>query len=71
MLPADKFCLDNFGDVKEALVVQHAVNVFSALLAKLLISLKFSSLLIFILKFFQPQSYALDNIRSFLGQLFL
>ena len=37
-MPADKLCLDDFRNVREALVVQHAIDVFLALLAKLLIS---------------------------------
>ena len=58
MMPADELCLDNFWDVGEALVVQNLVNVFPALLAKLLISLELPGLLVFILEFLQPQSHA-------------
>ena len=70
-MPADELCPDDFRDVGEALVVHHAVNVFPALLAKLLIGLQFPSLFVFILEFMQPQSHAANNIGSFLGQLFL
>ena len=47
----DKFYLNNFWDIKEAFVVQDPVNIFPALLAKLLIALELLSLLVFILKF--------------------
>ena len=70
-MPTDKLSPNDFGDVGEALVVQHAVNVFTALLAELLVSPKLSSLLVFILKFLEPQSHAPDNIKPFLGQLLL
>ena len=51
MVPTDKFCLDDFRDVKKALVVQHAVNVFPVLLANLLIGLELPGLLVFGLQF--------------------
>ena len=38
-MSADELRPDNFQDVKEALVVQDAVDVVSALLAKLLVGL--------------------------------
>ena len=37
MVPADELCLDDFQNVREALVVQHVVDVFPALLAGLLV----------------------------------
>ena len=42
-MSADEFCLDDFRDVGEALVVQDAVNVVPALLAELLVGLLVSS----------------------------
>ena len=39
VMPTNKLCLDDFRDVREAPVVQDAVNVVSALLAELLIGL--------------------------------
>ena len=50
-MPADELRLDDFWDVKKALVVQDPVNVFSALLAKLLISSELLGLLVFGLQF--------------------
>ena len=70
-MPANKLRPDDFGDVGEALVVQQAVNVFLALLAKLLVSSELPGLLVFILEFLQPQSHASDDIKPFFGQLFL
>ena len=55
VMPTNKLCPDDFQDVGEALVVQHAVNVVSALLAKLLVGLlvgpQLSSLLVLGLQF--------------------
>ena len=53
VMPADELYPDDFWNIREALVVQDPVNVFLALLAKLLISLEFLSLLVFLLKFLQ------------------
>ena len=47
MVPANELCLDDFRDIGEALVVQHAVNVFPALLTKLLIGPQLLGLLVF------------------------
>ena len=38
-MPINKLCSDDFRDVREALVVQDAVDVIPALLAKLLVGL--------------------------------
>ena len=48
---AEKLRSDDFRDVGEALVVQHAANIFSALLAKLLIGFQLLGLLVFGLQF--------------------
>ena len=50
-MPADELHLDYFEDIREALVMQHAVNVFPAMLAKLLIGPQLPSLLVFVLQF--------------------
>ena len=71
MVFADKLCLNNFWDVRKALVMQNTINVFPALLAELLIGLKFSSLLVFILKFLQFQAHIAYDVKPFLNQLFL
>ena len=47
MMLANKLCLDNYRDVKKALVVQNAVTVIPALLAKLLVDFQLPSLLVF------------------------
>ena len=47
MVLTDELRLDDFWDEGEALVVQHVVDVFPALLAKLLISSQFPRLLVF------------------------
>ena len=38
-MPTNKFCSDDFRDIGEALMVQHAVNIVPALLAELLLGL--------------------------------
>ena len=38
MVLADEICLDDFRDIGEVLVVQHAVDVFPALLIGLLVN---------------------------------
>ena len=55
---ANELCLDNFRDIGKALVVQDAINVVPALLAKLYISSELSDLLVFLLEFLQPQFHA-------------
>ena len=50
-MPADELCPDDFQNVEETFVVQDPINVFSALLAKLLIGSELPGLLVFILKF--------------------
>ena len=47
--------------------MQNSINIFSALLVKLLISPKLLSLFVFILEFLQPQLYATNNLELFLG----
>ena len=55
VMPTNKLCPDDFRDVGEALVVQHAVDVVPALLAELLVGLlvgpQLSSLLVLGLQF--------------------
>ena len=51
MVPADELRLDDFRDVGEALVVQHAVDVVPALLAELLVGPQLLSLLVLGLQF--------------------
>ena len=51
VMPTNKLCLDNFRDIRKALVVQNPINIISALLAELLISFEFLSLLVFDLQF--------------------
>ena len=67
-MPANKLYSDNFRDIGEALVVQHAVNVVPAFRV---FRPGLSGLLIFGLQLLQPQSHAPNNIGPFLGQLFL
>ena len=50
-MPANEICPDYFQDIREALVVQNFINVFPALLVKLLIGPKLLGLFIFILNF--------------------
>ena len=72
-MPADKLYPEKFRNVKEVLVVQDPINVFPALIAKLLIGPKFSCLFIFILEFLQPQLYTVNAsfIKTFKDWLFL
>ena len=51
VMPTNKLCPDDFRDVREALVVQHAVDVVPALLAELLVGPQLSSLLVLGLQF--------------------
>ena len=46
VMPTNKLCPDDFRDVGEALVVQHAVDVVPALLAELLVGPQLLSLLV-------------------------
>ena len=50
-MPTNKLCPDDFRDIGEALVVQHAVDVVPALLAELLVGPQLSSLLVLGLQF--------------------
>ena len=51
VMPTNKFYSDDFWDIRKALVVWHAINVFPALLAELLIGSQLPGLLIFSLQF--------------------
>ena len=51
MMPTDKFCLDNFWNIRKTLVIQNPINIFQALLVKLLIRLQLLGLLVFGLQF--------------------
>ena len=66
-MPADELCLDDFRDVGEALVVQHAIDVLPVL--GQLSRPKLASVFVFVLQLLQPQSYATDadSIRNFGG----
>ena len=68
MISANELYQDNFQYVKKALVVQYPINIFPALLAKLLISPELSGLLVFGLQFILPQSHAIytDCIKTFI-----
>ena len=68
-MPINKLWSEDFRDVGEALVVKDVVNIL--LVLDQLFRPKLVSVFIFILQLLQPQSYAADNIRPFLGQLFL
>ena len=50
-MPTYKLYPNDFRDVKEALVVQNPINIVSALLAELLISIELLGLLVFDLQF--------------------
>ena len=50
-MPANELRLNDFRDLKETLVMQHAVNILLALLAGLLVGPKLSGLLVFGLQF--------------------
>ena len=67
-MPADVLYPDSFQDIKKAPVMQDPINVFTALLAKLLIGLKLLCLLVFDLQLMQPQFYATSAgcIRTFI-----
>ena len=66
-MPADELCLDNFRDVEETLVVQHAVDVL--LVLGQLPRPKLASVFVSVSQDLQPQFYATDadNIRTFGG----
>ena len=67
MMPADELCPDDFRDVKEALVVQHVVNVLPVL--GQLPRPKVASVFVSVLQLLQSQSHApdTDSIRTFGG----
>ena len=50
MLPTNELYLDNFWDVKKALVMQHAVNILPVVFAQLFYS-ELPGLLAFLLEF--------------------
>ena len=64
-MPADELCPDDFRDVGEALVVQHAVEVLPVL--GQLSRPKLASVFVSVLQLLQPQSHATnaDSIRTF------
>ena len=51
MVPANELYSEGFWDVKEALMVQHAVDVFLALLAGLLVNAQLPGLLVLSMQF--------------------
>ena len=55
-MPANKLCLDDFRDVRKALVVQYAINVLSIVFTQLFF-FELLGLLIFLLEFLQTQSH--------------
>ena len=68
VMSANNFCLDDFRDVSEALVVQHAVDVVPLFQV---FRFGLSGLFVFGLQFSQPQPHTTnaDSIRSFSRQL--
>ena len=70
MIPIDELCSNNFRDIEEALVVQHAVDILPVVLDQLFRP-KLASVFIFVLQLLQPQAYTAKDIRLFLGQVFL
>ena len=66
-MPADELCPNDFRDVGEALVVQHAVDVLPVL--GQLPRPKLTSVFVSVLQLLQPQSHATnaDSIRTFGG----
>ena len=67
-MPTDEFCSDNFWDVKEALVVQNAVDIIPTFW---IFCPSLPSLLVFSLQFVKSQSHAANIIKPVIGQLFL
>ena len=69
-MSTNKLCPDDFRDVGEALMVQHAVNVVPIDIAWLLSS-NLPSLVVLILEFLQPQPHQADAglVGSFVCQL--
>ena len=64
MMPANKLYSDDFRDVREALMVQHAVDVVPAFWV---FRCSLPGLFIFSLQLLQPQSHTPNNIGPFLG----
>ena len=63
---AHEFCLDNFRDIKKALVMQHIVNIFLAILDQLF-CFEFLRLFVFTMQFLEFQSHAanINLIKAF------
>ena len=68
VMPDNKLCPDDFRDVGEALVVQHAIDVVPAFWV---FRPGLPDLLVFGLQLMQPQSHTSNNIEPFPDQLFL
>ena len=70
VVPANQLCPDNFRDVEEILVVQHAIDVVSAFWV---FRPGLPGLLVFDLQLLQPQSHATNagSIRTFIQQFAL
>ena len=68
MMLADEFCLDNFQDIKKALVMQYVVDVLPIIFDQLF-RFKFPRLFVFALQFFESQSHSANAglIRAFEG----
>ena len=68
MIPTNQLCLDDFWDVGEALVLQHAINILLVVLAQLFRP-EFPGLLVFLLEFLQPQFHAANAsfVKAFGG----
>ena len=66
-MPTNELYLDNFRDVKEALVMQHIVNILPVVFDQLFRP-KFTSVFVFVLQPLQPQSHAPNTgcIRTFI-----
>ena len=64
-MPADKLCLDDFRDVKEALIMQHVINILPVL--DQLFYPKRASMFVLLLQLLQLQSHATNtgSIKTF------
>ena len=72
VMPANKLYPDDFRDIREALIMQHAINVVPVGTAWLLSS-NLPSLVVLILEFLQPQLHQADAglVKFFVRQLVL
>ena len=66
MMLADEFCSNDFRDIKEALIMQNIINIFSVLQ---IVSPCFPGLFIFSLLFLEPQPHVANArfVRTFGG----